>query len=124
MTPELLSTSAALRFTEEELGGPCTEIETTFLNFSANTVIAQGNGDRVGLIIMNIGNTVANVGLLGAPNANNSLQLQAGGSIISLNVRDDFTLPSRQWSASGSLGPVTLYVLEIIRFKAGVYLQP
>jgi len=118
-TPNGLSTSAALLFTEQELGGPCTEVESNPLVLStAPSVIAAGNGDRVGLIIMNLGPQNAYVGLVNNVSSTTGIFLPSGGGSISLTVRDDFTLPARSWSAIGNGGSTQLYVLEIIRFRS------
>lgn len=113
------STSAALLFTEQELGGPCTEVESYPSCTTGNqTVLCQGNGDRVGLIIINMSSATAFVGLYPIPDGAHGIPLVGGGGSITLNVRDDFTLPSRQWNGSTSGGTAQLYVLEIIRYKA------
>lgn len=110
------ATSAALLFTEQELGGPCVENESYPTANATPTVIAQGNGDRVGLTIVNLGNQNVYVGLTGIPNNNNAILLIASGGSLSINVRDDFTLPARQWTAFCQVMASQLYVLEIIRF--------
>lgn len=111
-----LSTSAAQRFTEQELGGPCTEVESYVTVSVGGTIVAKGNGDRVGLFIMNISSDAAYIGLLGSPNLNQGLYLAPNGGSLSLTVRDDFTLPTRQWAATPSANSPILYVLEIVRF--------
>lgn len=117
--PLTYSTSAALLFTEQELGGPCTEQESYPIALStSSTVIAQGNGDRVGLVIINLGPRDCYVGLQGTVSSTTGIYVPTGGGSISLTVRDDFTLPARQWSAIGVSGSTQLYVLEIIRYTS------
>lgn len=116
-TPFQLSTSAARRFTEEELGGPCTEVESNPLAVTtAGIQAAIGNGDRVGLFIMNLGTNPVFVGLNRGVSASNGILLPPSGGFVSQSVRDDFTLPSREWSAISTGGSSQLYVLEIVRF--------
>jgi hypothetical protein len=118
-TPVTYSTSAALLFTEQELGGPCVEVESYYTITSASqNVIAQGNGDRVGLLIMNLGSNSLYVGLNGIISSTTGIALLGSGASISLTVRDDFTLPSRQWSATSVGGSSFIYVLEIIRYTS------
>lgn len=117
---DILSTSAALRYTEKELGGPCTENETSPVVTSApGQLVAQGNGDRVGLIFMNLGGNAAYISLSSSPSSTNGIICQIFGGVITMNVRDDFTLPSRAWYAATAASSTILYVLEITRFKQG-----
>lgn len=116
--PVKYSTSAALLFTEQELGGPCTETETTYtVGNAVQQIIAQGNGDRVGLLIINTGVNNVYFALAGIASATNGIPLIGGGSFFICNVRDDFTLPSRQFTATSAGGSSTIYVLEIVRFR-------
>lgn len=116
--PVKYSTSAALLFTEQELGGPCVENESYPVISNSASVIAQGNGDRVGLLIMNLSVNNINVSTQGNVTANSGILLPAAGGYLSINVRDDFTLPSREWSGIGTGLSCQLYVLEIIRFTS------
>lgn len=117
-TPLTYSTSAALLFTEQELGGPCTEVESfPSPGNTGSIVIAQGNGDRVGLLMLNIGLSDAFIAVSRNPGINTGIRLVSQSGFFSCNVRDDFTLPSREWSAIGVAG-TTIYVLEIIRFTS------
>lgn len=114
----LYSTSAALLFTEQELGGPCLEQESIV---TVTTQIAQainGNGDRVGLLMINLGTNQINIGLTSALSSTQGILLPAAGGFFSMTVRDDFTLPSRAWFALAQIGSSTLYVLEVIRFTS------
>lgn len=118
-TPQGFSTSAALLFTEQELGGPCTEIESLIVvPTTPGIVLAGGNGDRVGLIIMNLGGNDIFLSLQGVASSSNGMRITNTGGSVSLTVRDDFTLTSRQWSACTSGSTSLVYVLEIIRFRS------
>lgn len=115
------STSAALRFTEMELGGPCTETTTNVvIGASQDNIIAQQNPDRVGLIIMNISSADCYVNLVYSAAVGSGIYLNGFGGLVTMNVRDDFTLPSREWHANCA-APTILLVMEIVRFKAGDY---
>jgi len=118
-TPIGYSTSAALLFTEQELGGPCLENENFFtVTNLAQQIIVQGNGDRVGLVIMNLSANNVYVGLSGNITSSNGIALLGSGASISMTVRDDFTLPTRQWTATSLGGVSFIYVLEIIRYTS------
>lgn len=113
-----LSTSAALRYTEEQLGGPCTEVESyPVAQAGSNIVLAQGNGDRVGLLIMVLDTNFIIAGLTASVATGKGIQLPANGGFFACNVRDDFTLPSREWVCRSNTGSSQCYVLEIIRYR-------
>jgi hypothetical protein len=109
---------AALEFTEAQLGGPCTEIEGYPVVGVVPGVLVPGNPDRVGLLIYNNGASAIVIALdpntIGAFSTN----LPGGGGFFECDVRTDFTLPARTWFASSLGGPVTAYVLQIIRYTA------
>lgn len=112
----LITKPAALLFTEEELGGPCFE-KDGFVPFNTSPLpIVDNNGDRVGLLIFNMSAVDLYLGLQGNITALNTMFISANGGFLSLSVRDDFTLASRQWFGVGQSGG-QVYVLEIIRYR-------
>lgn len=115
MSPQY-SSSAALLFTEQELGGPCVENESYPVAQTTPSVCVMGNGDRVGLTIINLGSNQVNIGILGLVSSASGILLLPGGGSVSMTVRDDFTLPTRGWNMVSQGGTSQLYVLEIIRF--------
>ena len=117
------STSAALLFTEQELGGPCNEVESLVtINTGTPQTLVIGNGDRVGLIFFNTGQFVVNIGTVSANVSTAGIALQPGSS-ITMTVRDDFTLTSRNWFGAALINSSIVYVLEIVRFTSGSYSQ-
>lgn len=116
MTKQKLSTSGALRFTELQLGGPCTENESVPIALTSPTLLVNGNGDRVGLLMMNLGSNNAFVTIGPTPSSTSGILLAANGGFITLNVRDDFTLCTRNWYGIANSSGVQIYVLEIVRF--------
>lgn len=110
------STSAALQFTEQELGGPCVEYETYPTCQTSPMSLVHGSGDRVGLIIINLGLNPVNIGLFASITATNGILLAPQGGLVSMTVRDDFTLPSREWWGIATGGTSQLYILEVVRF--------
>jgi hypothetical protein len=118
-TPFVYATSAALLFTEQELGGPCTEVESDVAVLQSTlTSICLGNGDRVGLVLMNVANNDAYISTNPLTTQPNGILISANGGAITLTVRDDFTLPARQWFAFAPAGLTQVHVLEIVRFKS------
>ena len=116
MAASSLRLGAALQWASEELGGPLVENETN-LATSVNAAVAiEGNGDRVGLVFVNNGASDIVIGLQPNISATVGIRLVANGGAISMNVRDDFTLPSRRWYVLSVSGTPQLYVLELVRF--------
>lgn len=107
---------AARKYCEDRFGGPCAEFESPGIGpISANgQVLINGNGDRVGLVFINIGpNTVA-ISVALQAGGTTGIVLSAGAA-VSMNVNDDLTLPTRQWFASSTAGNSFIYVLEMFR---------
>lgn len=104
---------AARYFTEQQLGGPTRENESNPTAGVTQTSAVGNNGDRVGLIIVNQGANDVFIALA-APSATNGIRLSASGGNVSMNVRDDFTLPARQWFMIAPTGSSAVYVLEEI----------
>lgn len=113
-----VSRPAALLFTEQELGGPCYEQDGVVNVGTAIAASIQGNGERVGILMINQSPFDMYVSLTSAVSTSQGILLGANGGLLSFTVRDDFTLPTRQWFAvcPGANGQ-SLYVLEIIRYK-------
>ena len=116
MTPKY-STSAALLFTEQELGGPCVENESNPVCGISATSLINGSGDRVGLVIVNLGSNPVYVAMNAGVSSTNGILLAANGGLITMNVRDDFTIPSRQWWGLATGGTSQLYILALERFS-------
>ena len=116
MTPNTkVAIGAARQYTQDQLGGPCVENESAPTSTATVSVAVDGNGDRVGLLIVNLGSNVVYIGLSSAVSATNGIELAGSGGLASFDVRDDFTLPSRRWWCISPTGSSQLYVLEINR---------
>lgn len=112
-----VAVGAALQYAQQVLGGPIVENETVVSVPNSVTVLAKGNGDRVALVVVNLGATDVLIGISSDVSANKGILLSANGGNVALTVVYDFTLVSRQWNAIGSsAGPVNVYVLEMSRF--------
>ena len=116
MTPtSKVAIGAARQYTQDLLGGACVENESSP---SANTTVSvavDGNGDRVGLLIVNLSANIVYIGLSSATSASDGIELAGGGGLAAFNVREDFTLTSRRWYCIAPAGASQLYVLEINR---------
>lgn len=111
-----MAVPAALLFTQQELGGPVVENESYPVANTTEATAINGAGDRVGLLMFNLGSNPVYVGLTSAVSATAGVLLAANGGFIAMNVRDDFTLPSRQWNCISTGGTSQMYVLELLRF--------
>ena len=116
MTPAInLNTGAARGYTDQQLGGPTTENESNPTCQISITQLVKNNPDRVGILIMNLGSFDAFIAFNANVGSTNGIKLAANGGIFAANVRDDFTVPAREYSGIASGGATAIYILEIIR---------
>lgn len=115
MTPINTFIGAARATAESYLGGPCDELESNPTITTTVGVGIDGNGDRVGLVFVNLGANPVYISLNSGVTSSNGILLGQSGGNISMTVRDDFTLPSRRWYAVSTGGNSAVYVLELIR---------
>lgn len=115
MTPINPFIGAARASAESLLGGPCDELESNPTIATTVGVAIDGNGDRVGLVFVNLGANPVYVSLNSGVGSTNGILLGQTGGSISMTVRDDFTLPSRRWYGISTGGNSAIYVLELIR---------
>lgn len=106
---------AARAYTEDQLGGPCNELESNPTVQTTVGILIGGNADRVGLVIVNQGANDVFISLSAGVSTSNGIRVGANGGSATLNVRDDFTLPSRTWYAIANGGTSAVYVLEEVR---------
>lgn len=107
---------AALQYWRDQFGGVAVENENTVAVNTSVVSAINGNGDRLGLLIMNLGSANVFVAISSAVSGSFGTLLGANGGFISMNVKDDFTLQTRQWFAvCPSGGPSTIYTLELTR---------
>lgn len=116
MTPtKNVVTGAARRYTDAQLGGPTTDQDSSVICQTTAGIVLQGNPDRVGLLVLNLGNNDVYLALTSAAGTSFGSKLPANGGNFSCNVRDDFTLPSRTFYGLANGGTSALYFLEVIR---------
>jgi hypothetical protein len=117
--PDVVKYGAALDYWRSLFGGLAVENEATL---SVNTTVLtaiNGNGDRMGLLLMNLGNANLFVAVTSAVSASFGILLGANGGFVTFNVRDDFTMQTRQWFVvCPAGGPSTLYTLELTKTGA------
>lgn len=117
MTPQgSVATGAALQYTQNVLGGPVVENDSNpTIGATVGTVI-EGNGDRVGLVIINVGGNDLFIALDSGVSATNGIRLGANGGSVSMDVVNDFTMASRKWYGVAPTGNTNVFVLELARY--------
>ena len=118
MSKQDFSYGAAKQYVEKLLGGPINEIDSVVSISSTASELLKGNGDRVGLIITNLGAGQAFIAPSpSVPSANLGIPLAASGGNISMVLIEDFTFMSRAFNAVVPAGgPSNIYIIEYLRF--------
>ncbi len=112
-----MARGAVNAYLEKEFGGPFTIRETDVTVGTAAASVVGNSPDRTGLIVINVGVNVATVGWRKGLAAGTGILLNASGGSLTMNVRDDFVLPSWELFCIGAAAS-TLYVVEIVRYDA------
>lgn len=111
-----LHRGAALNFVQVYLGYLINEVESfpTLNTGNPTAPFLAGNADRVGLLFCNFGNNLVQLSTNPSVLTSGGILLNSNGGIISMNVRDDFTLPARAWWGAATSVAQAIYVLELI----------
>lgn len=111
---------AALDFAIKELGGPVNVIPGSPVLTTTKSQIVNFNGDRVGLVIINLGVNDVFIVPGNVSSVSTGIRLFASGGSVSMNLRDDLVLPSYEWWGVTNSGSSALYILEVVRFALDV----
>jgi len=114
MTPGF-TVGAALQWSQKELGGLLLEKDSNPTMQVTATQIVENNADRVVLVVFNLGVNDVYMSITADVSATNGIKLVANGGFIIIELRDDFTLQTRQWWGLGNGGTSACYVLELVR---------
>jgi|SRR6266849_2381440 len=117
MASQPIKIGAALAFAQQTLGGPLVENDSNPTIGATIGSIAQGNGDRVALIIVNLGIQDLFVSIDANVSSTNGIKVSASGGSVTMEVLEDYTLPSRQWWGIAPGGNTNVFVLELVRFS-------
>lgn len=108
---------AALQYSEQQLGGPVVEVDSTTSVSVTPLLLVKGNGDRVGLVMVNLGAGDVFVAPNSGVGGTVGIRLGANGGNLTMTLKDDFTLQTREWYAvCPSGGPSNVYVIDYARF--------
>jgi len=109
------SVGAALQWSQKELGGLLLEQDSNPTMQITATQIVANNADRVVLVVFNLGANDVYMSITADVSPTNGIKLVANGGFIIIELRDDFTLQTRQWWGIGNGGTSSCYVLELVR---------
>jgi hypothetical protein len=116
--PGVFQFGAAMRWLEKEFGGALQELETFPATAAAVATVVGNNPDAVLLLFINTGAFDIFLKLRQDIPAATGIRLGANGGGTSLSVREDGTLPTREWFASSPGGASSLYILRLQLFSA------
>jgi hypothetical protein len=117
MADQLLPKGAAKEVLSVDVGGLVTEIDTNPATSAAAASIVGNDPDAIALNIINLGANNVFIALTPDVSSTKGILIGANGGILSLVLRDDFTLPSREWFGVSPGGASTLYVVRLRRFR-------
>lgn len=108
------TTGAARWFTEKDLDGPSRSQESITAVSATAITIVPNNPDRVALVLVNQGTADVNISLIPIVSLTAGIRLAAGGGFVSMIVKDDYTVVSREWFGISITGTNNVYALETI----------
>jgi hypothetical protein len=99
---------------ENEYGVRTTEVENPLITASgaAATRVFSNNPRRLGIVLINLSANVVYLGLGADVAAAKGIYLAANGGNVSMNIQDDFTLPTREWWVISPAGASNIYSLS------------
>lgn len=78
----------------------------------ADKIIARNNPGRISLTVVNLGTDKVYLRPQGIASATVGIELDSGGGSLSLNWRDDGTLPTLEWHAMSPTDNQNLFIIE------------
>lgn len=109
-------TGAANMYIAKEFGGDFVELDGEVSVGTSPTKIVDNDPDAVALVIINLGANTVYLRPANNPSSTAGIQINASGGNMSVNVRDDLTLPSRQWYGVADTAASDVYFVRVRRF--------
>lgn len=109
-------TGAANAYIAKEFGGSFVESDGDISVGVGATKIVDNDPDAVALVIINLSANTVYVRPANDPSATAGIQLNASGGSMSVNVRDDLTLPTRAWWGLATGAGSDVYFVRVRRF--------
>lgn len=107
--------SAPVLFLRDRFGGDFEQADGTVSVATGGTQLTQNDPECVALTFVNNGTDTVWLTPNNSAAADVGLQLLPGGS-VSLTVRDDATLPTREWWGAANSSTQSVYYLKIRRY--------
>lgn len=115
----MASMGAAYEYISKLIGGSVEKIAEAVALGTGQDIIAQSDPERVWLSIVNLGSYDVYVSPAEGVSATFGYLLKANGGSVSLNLVDDFTMPTEQWYGVAIGGASTIFVASMRRFATG-----
>ncbi len=110
---------AVVAWLQKEFGGVFQELETFPVTAAAPAPVVGNDPNSAALLFVNIGAQDVFLKLRQDLPAATGIRLGANGGGTVMTMRDDMTLPTREWFASSSGGASQLYILRLSLFSDG-----
>jgi hypothetical protein len=106
---------APVQFLRDRFGGDFQDLEATTSVDTAAVKIVDNDPEAVALTLINLGTDDVYVAPSNTVSDTAGIELNPGGS-VSLTVRDDGMLPTRDWWAIGASNGQTIYSVRVRRY--------
>ena len=110
--------SALQDFMRKEFGGIAEIISGVISVTTGITPLVGNDPDALALTFINVSANTVYVTPDNSVSVTRGIVLNSGGGAVSLNVRDDLTLPGYEWYAISSAGTADVYFIRARRLKA------
>ncbi len=104
---------------EQEFGGAYDTAETQVPTNGTGYRAIPHNPECVGTTIINLGANDVYLSPSSGVSSASGIFLSASGGSMSLTVRDDLVLAGHEWYAISPAGASALFVIRILRYRAG-----
>jgi len=111
-----ISVGAAQAYIEGVYGGPTEETDHDYTVGTSVKNIATNDPEGLALAIANLGSNSLYVMFDDQVSASHGFLVPSGGGLLSVNVRDDQTLPTRAWWAVSPDGNTDVIVIRTRRY--------
>lgn len=108
--------TAVVQYLRAKFGGDFTESDGTVTLSTTAQRIVKNDPERTSLVLVNNGSVTIYVAPSNTVSSTVGIPLSAGGGYLSLTIRDDDTLPTREWWAVAASGTPVLYYLYTARY--------
>jgi len=107
---------SAFDLIREDIGVITREVENpeTASVGAVSVPILRENANRVFFVVINLSINVVNIRPGQAATAAIGIPLGSAGGLVSFNIKDDKTLPTKEWWGFAAAGASTIYVVELV----------